>query len=1812
MSETDFNCNKCDLKDTDRMVQCDSCDKWFHFECVKVDSNIENVSWSCSCCGDQSVAQSNECDGSEHMPAVNNTADFTAGRQASSSPANMAQPGTSQKQQQKEMDPVLGKGAYKKAHNPSTSKHGSSTVSSVPTTMSQTTVMPLTKTTSTYSNSVNKNFHKDRHFENSGISDVVPSNMSQTQLQLQMLEEEKELQRQYLEKKYKILSQGNVSQPSCSFSQTFTTFQPTAAQIAARQVIPKDLPNFDGNPEDWPLFISNFKNSTEIAGYTDGENLMRLQSCLRGRAKELVKSKLLIPSMVVEIIQTLEMCFGRPEHILDGMIDKAMRIPPLKDRLDSIIEYALTIKNICSTMEACDMKAHLNNPMLVKTLVDKLPNNHKLSWAMHQKDSSVPIVKVFSDWIYNIAAAASQVVSPITSKKGASVNTHQHSGPKKPICFSCKSEAHKIQSCGEFQSLNLEARWKIVKENKLCRQCLNSHRRKCFSNKVCEIGGCKAKHHPLLHNHQSSLNVSANNFVPTEQSRSVNSHRDSDKEKTCFRILPIRVFYDGGSVTTFAFLDEGSSVTLMEKEFFNKLGIKGKKEPLELRWTGNTTRSEDDSVKINIEVSGVKGDSRFMLHDVRTVKNLELPKQTLNFEDVVKYNPHLKGLPVESYVNAKPTILIGVNNWRVAVPMKIREGGYNQFIATKTRLGWTLQGSGTDVGKVASLNIHTCECERRYQILHDEVKEYFSLDVSQPKNILSIENQRARQILENNCVKKNQQFEVSLLWKDSDPQLPNSYNVAVHRLKCLMRKFKKNPELKQTMQKEIDKLLSKGYARKVLDSEMSNYPGRTWYLPIFVALNPNKPGKVRLVWDAAAKSNNKSLNDYLLCGPDLLTSLFNVLIEFRVGQVAVCGDIAEMFHRINVKDEDMHAQRFLWFENGDVDKISVYVMKALTFGISCAPCIAHFVRNKNADDFRENYPRAVKAVESYHYMDDFIDSVHSEEEALELALQVKTIHAAGGFHMRNWVSNSKLVQEKLGDGELTKNTFGAVEKILGMYWESNNDVFQYNCRFSRLSRNVFESHVVPTKREVLQVLMSIFDPLGFISHYTIGLKILLQQIWRSAIKWDDELNDELYNNWSSWLSNLEKISHVQVPRCYSKLLKFTQDVQMHTFVDAGEDGYAALCYFRIKYLEEVNTSLVAAKCKVAPLKPISIPRLELQAALTGVRLADKIVQATRLQCTQSFFWSDSKTVLSWLSMDPKNFKPFVMYRVGEILESTNITQWNWVPSKLNPADFATKIGSCNEDLWFHGPKFLEEDESSWPKSPVLAQTNEEVRNCLLHISKSHSFTINIEYFSCWRRLYKALSLFLLFMEKLKSVVRSCKLPENANFECVQKAKLVLYKYAQKSCFPDEIWCLKNNRPLEKGSKLKPMNIYLDENEVLRVSGRAEMLSCNNAIILPNSHYITFLVVQFYHQKFHHCMHEAVMSNIKSEFYIPRLRALYKSVRRKCQQCKNLAAVPCPPQMAALPSARVSSFERPFTYVGIDFFGPLYVTVGRHKEKRWGVLFTCLTVRAIHIEVAHSLDTSSCIMCIQNFISRRGSPKEIYTDNGTNFKSVERMLQEERQHLEFKKLFSRYDFIKWRFNPPAAPHMGGAWERLIRSVKSILYSMCPAFKFNDETLRCALYEVEFIINSRPLTFVALNTVDDDALTPNHLLLGSAAGQKPLCEYDYDLRQRWHQTQQFANNFWRRWVREYGPMLVRRSKWFEKVPPPTVGDVVIIVDDTLPRNKWPKGIVTELFAAKDGQVRSVKVRTSSSEYERPVTKIAVLDVGIKKDDSKLKRP
>ncbi|XP_046869312.1 uncharacterized protein LOC124461957 [Drosophila willistoni] len=411
--------------------------------------------------------------------------------------------------------------------------------------------------------------------------------------------------------------------------------------------------------------------------------------------------------------------------------------------------------------------------------------------------------------------------------------------------------------------------------------------------------------------------------------------------------------------------------------------------------------------------------------------------------------------------------------------------------------------------------------------------------------------------------------------------------------------------------------------------------------------------KVRLVWDAAAQSGGKALNDYIWSGPDLLNSLFDLLLSFRVGRVAICGDIAEMFHQIRV--------------------------------------------------------------------DDFIYSGDNYVEVGNIATQVRDIHAAGGFHIRNWSSNSKEVLRILKSDSLLPEAveITATEKVLGLYWMPNSDVFTFICKFARLKRNVLDSDKTPTKRELLQVLMSMYDPLGFISCFTIELKILLQEVWRSGIGWDTGLPDALLPKWIRWKRILTTIAGLTIPRCYFNSSDQIHDVQLHTFVDASELAYAAVCYLRIRQGERTYLSFVASKAKVAPLSPLSIPRMELQAAVIGAKL----------NCSQMASYGSTKV------------QQFVMHRVGEILEFTNVSQWNWVPTNLNPADLATKTNNANKyKTWLHGPDYLLQDQHEWPKCDDLGPPNNaEVRHNILFIDNSPmELKLNAEYFF---RLAQAISSF---------------------------------------------------------------------------------------------------------------------------------------------------------------------------------------------------------------------------------------------------------------------------------------------------------------------------------------------------------------------------------------------------------------------------------------------------------------------------------------
>ncbi|XP_058447526.1 uncharacterized protein LOC131427946 [Malaya genurostris] len=575
-----------------------------------------------------------------------------------------------------------------------------------------------------------------------------------------------------------------------------------------------------------------------------------------------------------------------------------------------------------------------------------------------------------------------------------------------------------------------------------------------------------------------------------------------------------------------------------------------------------------------------------------------------------------------------------------------------------------------------------------------------------------------------------------------------------------------------------------------------------------------------------------------------------------------------------------------------------------------------------------------------------------------------------------------------------------------------------------------------------------------------------------------------------------------------------------------------------------------------------------------------------------------------------------------MLELSETHEWHWIPSKLNVADDATKWQRFPDlaptSRWFRGPEFLWEPEELWPSTALnLGQTDEEKRERLLHHFVARD-TFIWENFSNWKRLLRHVAFVKRFPANLSRRISSKPVESGPlSQEELKAAESTILKFVQHSEFAKEIHLLAkpNTLPwknvLPKDSSLYKLSPVLEADGLLHMRGRIDACEfveecTKRPILLPRGHPVSDLIIIDTHQRYCHMNHKTTLNEIKRRYYIPKLRSEYNRIRARCQHCKNQAVKPNVPEMSALPSLRLKAFCRPFSFIGIDYFGPMHVVIGRRTEKRWGVLITCLTVRAIHIEVAHSLTTDSCILAIRNFIARRGTPLEIVSDRGTNFVGASRELKQALEQCDQEKLMEHFvtTEIKWSFNPPASPHFGGAWERLVQSVKKNLKHLQLTRTPTDELLRNLLTEVELIVNSRPLTELPLDDELSSPLTPNHFLLGSSDGSKPPISYDnssYALKHVWKMSQVYANRFWKQWVSDYLPTLTRRSKWFSPAKPIEVGDIVVLVDETLPRNCWPKGRVINVHRSKDGQVRRALVQTAHGVLERPAVKLAVLDVG-----------
>ncbi|XP_044757790.1 uncharacterized protein LOC123315948 [Coccinella septempunctata] len=352
--------------------------------------------------------------------------------------------------------------------------------------------------------------------------------------------------------------------------------------------------------------------------------------------------------------------------------------------------------------------------------------------------------------------------------------------------------------------------------------------------------------------------------------------------------------------------------------------------------------------------------------------------------------------------------------------------------------------------------------------------------------------------------------------------------------------------------------------------------------------------------------------------------------------------------------------------------------------------------------------------------------------------------------------------------------------------------------------------------------------------------------------------------------------------------------------------------------------------------------------------------------------------------------------------------------------------------------------------------------------------------------------------------------------------------------------------------------------------------------------------------------EVILNELRQRFWILQARKAIKRAMRYCPICSLRRAISRVTQMGQLPDFRLKKPQpqRAFVYTGIDFFGHFEVTIGRRREKRYGVLFTCMSVGAIHIEIAETLNTDSNLLAIKRFMSRRGKPQMFLTDNGTNFHAAEKELKKayEDVNLEVIRQGLCAESIDWKFIPPGSPHMGGAWERMVRSVKTTLSIILKDRSPRQEVFHTVMIEAEHIVNSRPLTYISSSPEDEESLTPNHFLIGSSSILKPPGLFDgtkWNVRKQWLIAENLNEHFWNRWVKEYIPTLTKRTKWFEQNQNLKEGDLIVLMDSKLPRNNWPKGVVYKTYPGKDGKVRVVDIKLKSGIYRRPVSKLCKVE-------------
>jgi len=1052
---------------------------------------------------------------------------------------------------------------------------------------------------------------------------------------------------------------------------------------------------------------------------------------------------------------------------------------------------------------------------------------------------------------------------------------------------------------------------------------------------------------------------------------------------------------------------------------------------------------------------------------------------------------------------------------------------------------------------------------------------------------------------------------VRLPFKEAHPPLGKSRSTAETRFQSLERKFNTQPHFSSLYHDFMTEYHTLDHMSKVEKLDLSQ---PHCYLPHHGVLkDSSSTTKLRTVFDGSAKTTSGvSLNDILFTGRKLQSNICDVLSQFRCHTIVLSCDIRQMYRQITVHPDDRKFQLILWRES-PTHPLDTYQLNTVTYGLSSSPYLAIKTLHQLAEDEGAEFPAAAEVLKNETYIDDIISGCDSEDDAIDLQRQLIELLHRGGFELRKWVSNSNRLLQNLPASHLESPVFLQETQqphfsILGLHWSQETDCFTYQLNLPPDSR--------PTKRSVLSLIAKIYDPCGFLAPCIMQAKCFMQFLWTTGLSWDAPLPPEHASKWQTFLTDAKAIERISIPRAFP--FSLSCNIELHGFADASESGYAAVIYFRCELSTgEIIVRPIMAKTRVAPLKRVTLPRLELCAAHLVAQLAAHCLSLfkNRINAQQVYLWSDSTVVLTWLRTPPYKLKTYVANRVSQTQEIIPLEAWRHISTTSNPADCASRgipaSQLVNHPLWWSGPSWLHTPPDSWPAStfvPADLASSEEMKKTplvVLAASSTPEWDLLSKY-STWDKLQRVMALVLRF-------IRNCQKPHSfkgpLTVSEILQARRKIFVLVQQASFHEEITALQGQR--QCSTRLQRLTPFLDADGLLRVGGRlsrsALPRTSQHPVLLPKDHHVVTLIVDHCHIVHLHAGPQLTQALLAQTVWILSSRSVVRSRIFKCITCFKNKPRNNSPLMGDLPPVRVTP-ARPFLSTGTDYCGPFTVKTVNLRSikhlKMYLCIFVCMATKAVHLEVVTDLTTEGFLAALTRFVSRRGLCSDLYSDCGSNYIGADaalRHLVESQLHSNNAKEaichFTAQRGIKFHFNSPAAPHMGGLWESAVKSAKHHLKRVMGETVLTLPELITLSTQIEAMLNSRPLTPLSSDPADVSALTPGHFLIGAPLASVPepqVQEVPLNRLKHWRVTQKFHQNIWKRFSAEYLTTLQHRSKWTADRSNLKIGDLVLVHQDTQPL-QWPLARITAVHPGKDGVVRVVDIKTSTGTYTRPAVKL-----------------